>query len=545
MHLAEIFEPLYYLVINDPPDNLCKIYELLWVKINDIGALSLDKDAASTQFQENPTPSPSLFESKEAGQQKVNVDYFCSLIKVSRWELLNCILASFKPVYIDQKSATTQYVKRHADVMFSKMRYWIMFHGFLQLIFTALISIHVMHWDDGDYNDIVIPCLFAIDIIFLLSTPTTFFIIATIIAPILYWAKKITKWQTGVIYSGLYSYFTDPWRFCHTFLQYIMFIYLILYIQDQDDDSGPKLLAISVFLAYMRLISYLRLMKGPRKLVSTIIYVAKKSVAFYIILMIYIIACAFGIMALRQEDEFRPHFQIAYRGAFADWEDDYDTRTELIQFLITSFFGPLLLLNLLIAIMGDAHAACQENWEVEEIREKYAWAQEVCGMIWSVVMLTLPCGGKKYLDKIFGDTGFIHYCIPVSTVDEEDDDEDQWAGQVNKIERHITRSEKRILSAVLNNSGSSSEMVWSDTAQKPSEGSNDVAGSQLTRRIEAIERKNAERYEALERNNAQLRAALERQNSERQAVLEGKIKDLEAMMDGKMNQVLEILRARS
>ena len=98
-------------------------------------------------------------------------------------------------------------------------------------------------------------------------------------------------------------------------------------------------------------------------------------------------------------------------------------------------------------------------------------------MIWSVVMLTLPCGGKKYLDKIFGDTGFIHYCIPVSTVDEEDDDEDQWAGQVNKIERHITRSEKRILSAVLNNSGSSSEMVWSDTAQKPSEGSNDVAGS--------------------------------------------------------------------
>jgi len=44
--------------------------------------------------------------------------------------------------------------------------------------------------------------------------------------------------------------------------------------------------------------------------------------------------------------------------AFADFEDDYATPSEIIAFLVTTFFGPLLMLNLLIAIMSDAHEEC-------------------------------------------------------------------------------------------------------------------------------------------------------------------------------------------
>ena len=166
----------------------------------------------------------------------------------------------------------------------------------------------------------------------------------------------------------------EPWRFCQTGLQYVILVYLIMFVANEDEDSWPKMLALCVFFSYMRLISFARFLDGPRKLVATIMYVTKKSIPFYIILMIYVVCVSFSTMALREEDEFRPYFEIAYRAAFADWEESFEAPSELIGFLIRSFIGPLLLLNLLIVIMGDAQAECQESWEVQEIREKYLWA---------------------------------------------------------------------------------------------------------------------------------------------------------------------------
>ena len=88
------------------------------------------------------------------------------------------------------------------------------------------------------------------------------------------------------------------------------------------------------------------------------VHVGKESLRFYAILMAIIIAACFSMMALRKEDQydFRNSFQLSYRLAFGDFEDpeEYSTRSELVALLLVSFVGPLLLLNLLVALMGTA-----------------------------------------------------------------------------------------------------------------------------------------------------------------------------------------------
>ena len=229
-----------------------------------------------------------------------------------------------------------------------------------------------------------------------------------------------------------------------------MLIYLCRYEADATVFQH-QLVSLACFLAYFRLISYFRLKKGPRKLIATIVYVAKKSLSFYVILMIYIVATTFSMIALRDSDDFTQSFQLSYRLAFADFEDFYHTRSELVAFLLVTFFGPLLLLNLLITIMADAHEQCQENWAVEEIREIYYWAKEVYGMIASMVAPIFFFGGQKIIFNVFLQRGYIHYCIPDPT--EDDEEHELWQGQVNALQGHIRRSEDRIISAFHNSQG--------------------------------------------------------------------------------------------
>jgi len=189
--LHEIFSPLTDILLFDPPDNLHKLADLLLVKINDITTLNLDKTTSDTLFLEKPSPDPALFQSKTDGGQQLKVNYFCCLVKMYAWETLNCRMADFIPVFLDAKTAKTSYAKRHATVLFSKMKKWLAFQGLLQLVFTVLLSIHVMTLNDDVYNDWLIPILFFLDVVFLLTTPTTYFIFAAMVAPVMYWANKI------------------------------------------------------------------------------------------------------------------------------------------------------------------------------------------------------------------------------------------------------------------------------------------------------------------------------------------------------------------
>lgn len=87
-----------------------------------------------------------------------------------------------------------------------------------------------------------------------------------------------------------------------------------------------------------------------------VIEIIKGIVPFLIILCTFIIAISLCIMAIREETgDYEPYYMISYRLAYGDFEDDdmLNTESERVIFVLASVLMPLVLLNLLIAIMGD------------------------------------------------------------------------------------------------------------------------------------------------------------------------------------------------
>jgi len=76
---------------------------------------------------------------------------------------------------------------------------------------------------------------------------------------------------------------------------------------------------------------------------------------FFIILMSFIIQSALSYMALLPGETYYVYWQIAYRLAYGDFmgAEENDTHGLRVFFIISTIIIPLVLLNLLIAIMGD------------------------------------------------------------------------------------------------------------------------------------------------------------------------------------------------
>lgn len=241
--------------------------------------------------------------------------------------------------------------------------------------------------------------------------------------------------------------------------------------------------------------------------------------------MIYVIAVSFSTLALQDEEttNFRESFELNYRNAYTDFgaeEDQYSKAKDLISFLVSSYFGPLVMLNLLISIMADTHAQALEQWPVEEIRGTYSVAQEVLCFISTFQTAKLSCKSKSIFSHLTEEKGYIHYCIPAPTYAAQD----KWQGQANEIEAHVRRTEHRILYAI-NNRGEN--LGTTSAYSSPVKVQNDALGPQVNKRIETMERSINSRHEALERS------------------ISGKYEDLERNvkdLDSKMNRVLDLLQ---
>ena len=75
------------------------------------------------------------------------------------------------------------------------------------------------------------------------------------------------------------------------------------------------------------------------------------------ILFFYVVATLFSLMAFRPGHRLVDYWEMAYRLVYADFDDvEYDTTDAYrVFFLVVTVFIPLVLLNMLIALMGDAY----------------------------------------------------------------------------------------------------------------------------------------------------------------------------------------------
>lgn len=84
-----------------------------------------------------------------------------------------------------------------------------------------------------------------------------------------------------------------------------------------------------------------------------IIEIIKGVITFSLILGTFIVAIMLSFMAIREGDDAADFWQISYRLAYGDFEEEYPNWQERLFFFIGTFLMNLVLMNLIIAIMGD------------------------------------------------------------------------------------------------------------------------------------------------------------------------------------------------
>ena len=145
---------------------------------------------------------------------------------------------------------------------------------------------------------------------------------------------------------------------------------------DISDEDLRLLLAVAVFLNWIRIIGFFRIFKHTRYLIRMIIEIAKGIIPFLAIVFIFTLAMAFCLMALR-DVKFLDMWDIAYKLNYGEFEELHESHIERILFLIATLSMTLLMLNLLIAIMSDRYDFIQENLVVADMKEKLSLIEEV------------------------------------------------------------------------------------------------------------------------------------------------------------------------
>ena len=138
----------------------------------------------------------------------------------------------------------------------------------------------------------------------------------------------------------------------------ILFLQSAVYKAGTEDvpEYYDYLLAILTFLVWFRILSLLRLFQKTRALIRLILEVCKDMYAFVIVLTIALVgfAITYGIL-LDGEESKNFSSQINHTFLLMNGDFNYDDYTKplWVMFVIATVFMPLIMLNLLIAIMGD------------------------------------------------------------------------------------------------------------------------------------------------------------------------------------------------
>ena len=218
-------------------------------------------------------------------------------------------------------------------------------------------------------------------------------------------------------------YFTDMWNIIDTFRVGFSYYYLISHITGFAVNLQDGCKAVSLMLSWLRLISLFRCFKSTRYLVRIVLAIAHGMVPFMLIFFFSTFFNAIGFGAMRRDEDFIDEWTKSWRLSFGEFEDmgEYATPGEVLIFFFSCTLIPLLLLNLLVAIMGDIYNQVQENMEIADTKERLQVISEISHLI-------ICKRSPKPL--------YIHQCETKELADAENDD---WSGQVNALKTGILK----------------------------------------------------------------------------------------------------------
>jgi len=196
--------------------------------------------------------------------------------------------------------------------------------------------------------------------------------------------------MNGLLRSGLKDYFDSMWNYIDITAFLLLYVVNIAYYLNKDihkDETYGNLISfitlITILSLLMRGLSHMRIFSNLRYLINMIVEIMSDMSSFTIILVYWIIGLNVAFFMLSQAkkpsskdpqpdttESFLENLKITYRLAFADFSPEEYTSLEWFMFVLGSCFIPLVLFNLIIAIMGDTYDRVQTSAKCVDLKEQ-------------------------------------------------------------------------------------------------------------------------------------------------------------------------------
>lgn len=239
-------------------------------------------------------------------------------------------------------------------------------------------------------------------------------------------------------FSEIKDYLQEIWNSIDLLRILLTYIYILTQILEYKSTSlfVHILQSLIIFLCWVRLIAYFRMFKRTRYLIRVIIEVVMDMIPFVMIFVTGTVAISLIFLSVSDDSDFADSFTHTYRLNYGDFDTDAygDNMMEWAVFVLASFINPLVMMNLLIAIMGDTYSRVQDN-------EIVADGREICYMVLeaeSVLFWKRGSGIKMYLQQC-------------SSVEDCMGNNDQMQGRIREIKNSIkqliiqNKEEERVL----------------------------------------------------------------------------------------------------
>ena len=182
-----------------------------------------------------------------------------------------------------------------------------------------------------------------------------------------------------------FDYFKNFWNVIDTFRSLTMIIYSILVWSDYFNISIDKnekeryMMAILIFISWVRGITYFRIFKKTRYLVKLFFKVLYDILPFLFILFYSILAFALVFRSFEsdQNEKFFNHLTNSYIIIIGSWDFPKNPNFDALIVLFATMLNPIITLNLLIAIMGDTYNEVKENEPVADSQELLTMIVEI------------------------------------------------------------------------------------------------------------------------------------------------------------------------
>lgn len=228
------------------------------------------------------------------------------------------------------------------------------------------------------------------------------------------------------------GYFTSFWNVVDVISILINYVLILMVCFKSDPKSENAVAGVAVLLMWFRVFYLLRVFTQTAYLVGMITAIIVDMRYFVVALLLAILAFGNSYYILgrnSEEDNFTGDniweaFIFAFRTGFGDFNtDDFGTPDEVliwIIFFINTIIIVIILLNLVIAIMGNTFERVQETQESTKLREFANIIRDNEFLI-----------SRK---RLFGD---IKYIIVVSPNKSADEQEGDWQGKLQELKKKL------------------------------------------------------------------------------------------------------------